>query len=83
MSRRTYSRAERAIIGLMLLAIVGMFQPLVISLYRYGFLLLLFSTILFIVISHIAPRPEMTEDAGPISLEQAVEEAQGHHHKEQ
>ena len=77
MSRRAYARAERIIIGLMLLGIVGMFQPFAIVLYRYGFLLLLFSTILFIVISHIAPKLD-SPDAGAISLEQAAEHMQGH-----
>jgi hypothetical protein len=78
MSRRVYARAERIIIGLMLLGIIGMFQPLALDLYRYGFLLLLLSTILFIVISHIAPRPDSPDEAGTISIEQAAEQMQGH-----
>jgi hypothetical protein len=69
MSRKFYGRVERTIIGLMLLGMVGMFQPLAIDLYRYGFLLLLFSTILFIVISHISPKPVAEDTASPISAE--------------
>ena len=63
MSKRTYTRVERALIGLILLGMVGMFQPLGIALYRYGFLLLLFSTLGFIVFSHLSPQAEMPEAA--------------------
>jgi hypothetical protein len=72
MSRRTYSRVERVIIALMLLGIVGMFQPFAIALYRYGFLLLLFSTIGFIIISHIVPKAS-ADTPGPVSVEHAQE----------
>ena len=63
MSKKTYSLVERALIALILLGIVGMFQPLVIDLYRYGFLLLLFSTLGFIVFSHVSPKDEEPEAA--------------------
>ena len=65
MSKKTYSRVERVLIGLILLGIVGMFQPIVIDLYRYGFLLLLFSTIGFIVFSHMSPKDEEPDAARP------------------
>jgi hypothetical protein len=65
MSRKTYSRVERVLIALILLGIVAMFQPIAIALYRYGFLLLLFSTIGFIIFSHMAPDAEATEAARP------------------
>jgi hypothetical protein len=65
MSKKTYSRVERVLIALILLGIVGMFQPIVIDLYRYGFLLLLFSTIGFIVFSHMSPKAEVPEAARP------------------
>ena len=42
-----------------------MFQPIVIALYRYGFLLLLFSTIGFIVFSHMSPKAEAPEAIEP------------------
>jgi hypothetical protein len=78
MAHKTYSRVERVIIGLMMIGMVGMFQPFLVELYRYGFLLLLFSTLLFIVISHITPQPEAPDTGGPISIGQAVEHMQGH-----
>ena len=78
MSRRAYARAERVIIGLMLLGIVGMFQPFAIGLYRYGFLLLLFSTIMFIIISHVTPKAEPQDSTGAVDLDQAAEHIQGH-----
>lgn len=65
MSQKTYSRVERVLIALILLGMVGMFQPIVIALYRYGFLLLLFSTLGFIVFSHLSPQAEMPEAARP------------------
>jgi hypothetical protein len=65
MSKKTYSSVERVLIALILLGIVGMFQPLGIELYRYGFLLLLFSTIGFIVFSHMSPKAEAPDAAGP------------------
>ena len=78
MAHKTYSRIERAIIWLMMIGMVGMFQPFLLDLYRYGFLLLLVSTILFIIISHTTPLPEAADASGPISVGQAVEHMQGH-----
>ena len=66
------------IIGLMMVGMLGMFQPVSLAVYRYGFLLLLFSTILFIVISHMSPKPDAPDTAGPVSLGQAAEQTQGH-----
>jgi len=65
MSKQTYNRVERVLIALILLSIVGMFQPIAIALYRYGFLLLLFSTIGFIVFSHMSPSAEASEAIEP------------------
>ena len=65
MSKKTYSLVERVLIGLILLGVIGMFQPIVIDLYRYGFLLLLFSTLGFIVFSHMSPKDEDPEAARP------------------
>lgn len=56
MSRQTYTMVERIIIGLMLLGMVGMFQPLAGVLFGYSFVLLLISTLSFIVVSHITPK---------------------------
>ena len=65
MSKKTYSLVERVLIGLILLGIVAMFQPIGVDLYRYGFLLLLFSTLGFIVFSHMTPKGEEPEVARP------------------
>jgi hypothetical protein len=78
MSRTTYTTIERLIIGLMMVGLAGMFQPFAIGLYRYGFLVLLFSTLAFIIWSHLSPREERDVDTGPVSLHDAVEAAQGH-----
>jgi len=50
-----FDLVERLIIGGIILGVVGMFQPWVFVGYKYGFLLLLFSTLAFIVWSHITP----------------------------
>ncbi|MFL5807580.1 MAG: hypothetical protein ACJ8CR_38370 [Roseiflexaceae bacterium] len=71
MSRRVYARVERTIIVVMLLGMVGMFQPFALDVYRYGFLSLLFSTIAFIIISHLSPKPERTDAPVITSPEQA------------
>jgi len=55
-----------------------MFQPFFVMLYRYGFLMLLFSTILFIIVSHLTARPDLPDSPGPISVGQVVEHEQGH-----
>jgi hypothetical protein len=78
MSQKTYRRIERAIIALMLLGIAGMFQSIAIGLYRYGFLLLLLSTILFIIMSHVAPKREAPDAGGPVRLEQVAEHISAH-----
>lgn len=78
MSHATYATVERIIITLMLLGIAGMFQPFSAGLYRYGFLLLLVSTFAFIIFSHLSPRAESGETAGPVSVHDAVEREQGH-----
>ncbi len=77
MSQKIYRRAERIIIALMLLGMVAMFQPIVLGLFRYGFLLVLFSTLAFIVFSHLSPRPDAPSEAGPVSIERA-EQARVH-----
>jgi hypothetical protein len=53
-SARAYDIVEKIIIGGIILGIVFMFQPWVFVLFRYGFYLLLISTLAFIVWSHIA-----------------------------
>ncbi|MDX1416413.1 MAG: hypothetical protein R3293_19595 [Candidatus Promineifilaceae bacterium] len=60
-SQRTYSIVEKIIIGGIIVGIVFMFQPWVFVLFRYGFYLLLISTLGFIVWSHIAAAPAEDE----------------------
>lgn len=54
-SQDTYRRIERVVIAGIVLGIVGMFQPWWFAVYRYGFVLLLVSTLSFILWSHIRP----------------------------
>lgn len=46
-------RIEQLVVAGMVLGTIGMFQPWVLELYHYGFLLLGLSTLAFIVVSHI------------------------------
>jgi H+/Cl- antiporter ClcA len=67
-SARTYNIVMKIIIAGILLGIVGMFQPWAMVFYTYGFVLLLFSTLTYIVWSHITPK-----------VEDVQEEARGDH----
>jgi hypothetical protein len=55
-SRRYYRPVELALIGGIVLGIVGMFQPWLFGLFKLGFFLLLVSTLGFILWSHITPK---------------------------
>lgn len=55
-STRTYQRVERVVIAGIVLGVVGMFQPWWFLAYKYGFTVLLISTLAFILWSHIRPR---------------------------
>lgn len=52
---RLYTQIERLIIAGIIVGIVAMFQPWLFVGYKFGFLLLLFSTLSFIVWSHVTP----------------------------
>jgi hypothetical protein len=54
--QRIYKIIESILIAGIVLGVVGMFQPWVFSAYKYGFVLLLISVLLFIVWSHVAPK---------------------------
>ena len=54
-SQQLHMRVERLIIAGIIVGVVSMFQPWVFIGYKYGFLLLLFSTLAFIVWSHVTP----------------------------
>lgn len=51
-----YRPIEMALIAGIVAGVVGMFQPWLFVFYRAGFLLLLFSTLGFILWSHIVPK---------------------------
>jgi len=55
MSLELHRLLERTAITMMLVGIVGMFQPWVFDFFGWGFLLLLSGTIAFTVISNITP----------------------------
>jgi hypothetical protein len=60
---------ELAIIGGIVLGVIGMFQPWSFTAYRVGFFVLLFSTLSFILWSHIIPRGvHHTEEVGSVSI---------------
>jgi hypothetical protein len=61
MSLQIHRLIERSMMACMGLGIVGMFQPWVQPFFGYGFLLLLFGTIGFTVISNISPRTQQTD----------------------
>jgi hypothetical protein len=54
---RIYRIIEYVIIGGIIVGIIGMFQPWFFPAFRYGFYLLLASTIGYIAFSHISPAP--------------------------
>lgn len=58
-SEKTYSPIEKALIGGIVLGVVGMFQPFTVVLYTLGFIVLLISTLSYIAWSHVVPRIEL------------------------
>lgn len=66
--RRLYSLIEGLIIGGIVLGILGMFQPWLLWGFRIGFNVLFFSTLVYIVWSHITPRSEQYEEADVVSV---------------
>jgi hypothetical protein len=57
-SEKVYRPIEYILIGGILLGIFLMFQPWVFELFRVGFFMLLASTLLYILWSHVKPRPD-------------------------
>lgn len=62
---RTHRPVELTTIAGILIGIVAMFQPWSRSPYQYGFSVLLYATLAFIVWSHVAPRGRADDDARP------------------
>jgi hypothetical protein len=55
-SEQTFRKVEMAFIAGIVVGIISMYQPWFFNAYRYGFSLLLFSTLSFILWSHIVPK---------------------------
>jgi hypothetical protein len=64
----SFRRVELVAIGGIILGIFGMFQPWFFPLYKYGFLILLVSTLFYILWSHIRPRGVYDTDLGTVSI---------------
>jgi hypothetical protein len=60
--KRIYDLIEKIIIAGIVLGVIGMFQPWVHVLYRIGFLVLLVSTLAFIVWSHVTSKAAKSEE---------------------
>ncbi len=65
MNERLYSFLIRCIIAGLFLGILGMIQPWHLPLFKLGFQVLLYSTLAYIVLSHITPRSQDSSDGGP------------------
>lgn len=66
---QVYRPIELTIIGGIVLGILGMFQPWSFMAYRVGFFVLLFSTLGFILWSHVIPKGvQHSDDGGGISI---------------
>lgn len=68
-SDKAYNIIEKIIIGGIILGIVLMFQPWVFVLFRYGFYLLLFSTLSFMVWSHVTAADPVDELATDVAAD--------------
>ena len=61
-SARAHRIVEQILIVGIVLGVVGMFQPWLFEGYKYGFVLLLISTLCFILWSHITPKRELVQE---------------------
>ena len=59
---RTHKIIEYCLIAGIVLGVFGMFQPWWFAAYTYGFLVLLFSTLGFILWSHVSPKREQHQE---------------------
>jgi hypothetical protein len=71
-SPRVFRFVEKALILGIVLGILGMFQPWLMIFYKYGFIVLLVSTLGFIWWSHIKPKEERRQDDMGSSSSQEV-----------
>jgi hypothetical protein len=66
---RIYKIIESILIAGIVVGVIGMFQPWLFLAYKYGFIILLISVLLFIVWSHVSPLKEGVQEEGlPASL---------------
>lgn len=66
---RPYRLVESILIAGIVVGVVGMFQPWLYVLYKFGFLILLVSTLGYILWSHIAPKGfQRQEELGGLSI---------------
>ncbi|MEJ2266541.1 MAG: hypothetical protein P8X95_24100 [Anaerolineales bacterium] len=66
---RPYRLVESILIAGIVVGVVGMFQPWLYILYKFGFLILLVSTLGYILWSHIAPKGfQRQEELGVLSI---------------
>lgn len=65
---RIYRPVERVIIAGIVLGVIGMFQPWWFMAYRLGFFMLFFSTLAFILWSHIVPRGAQAGHLSSVSV---------------
>jgi hypothetical protein len=66
---RPYRLVESILIAGIVVGVVGMFQPWLYILYKFGFLILLVSTLGYILWSHIAPKGfQRQEELGGLSI---------------
>jgi vacuolar-type H+-ATPase subunit I/STV1 len=62
-AQQTFNLVERLIISGIVLGVLGMFQPWLFVGYKIGFFILLFSTLAFIVWSHVTPAAVQYDEA--------------------
>jgi type III secretory pathway component EscV len=65
---RIYRSIEYVIIAGIVVGIIGMFQPWWFLGYRFGFFAVFFSTLAFILWSHVTPKGAHAEHLGSISI---------------
>jgi hypothetical protein len=65
---RIYRPIERITIVGIALGVIGMFQPWSFAAYRIGFFVLFFSTLAFILWSHIVPKGARHDHVGSLSV---------------
>lgn len=61
-SPRSFKIVESILIAGIVLGVLGMFQPWFFIAYPVGFLVLLFSTLGFILWSHVSPKPKQRQE---------------------